>query len=390
MLYHPILGDFTPHFGSAAMILHISDCFAPRTGGIEIQVAALAAAQHRAGQAAEVVTATPAGPGAETASWPYPVHRISARLPGRLPVHPRAGHAIDRLLTACHPRVVHVHLGAASPFAWSALACARRRGIPAVATVHSMWDPVVRALYRLLSRTGHGPTAPVAVTTVSRSAARLIRQALPDVTPRVIPNGIDAAWWRSPGAAVERQDGRVHVVAVGRLVPRKEPMELLAALHSAHARMSRRGTALRATFAGAGPSAGPIQRYLRRNGMDSWIRLAGRLQPGEVRELLAGADLFVNPSRRESFGIAALEARTSGLPVLARAHTGVADFVRHNREGALCGHSAFALADEVLWLARTPGARRTLAAHNWETEPVHCTWPVVTEAFAHAYDEVTR
>ncbi|MFG2528373.1 glycosyltransferase family 4 protein [Streptomyces sp. NPDC048516] len=372
------------------MILHISDCFAPRTGGIEIQVAALAAAQHRAGQAAEVVTATPAGPGAETASWPYPVHRISARLPGQLPVHPRAGHAIDRLLTARHPRVVHVHLGAASPFAWAALACARRRGIPAVATVHSMWDPVVRALYRLLSRTGHGPTAPVAVTTVSRSAARLIRQALPDVTPRVIPNGIDAAWWRSPGAAVERQDGRVHVVAVGRLVPRKEPMELLAALHSAHARMSRRGTALRATFAGAGPSVRPIQRYLRRNGMDSWIRFAGRLQPWEVRELLAGADLFVNPSRRESFGIAALEARTSGLPVLARAHTGVADFVRHNREGALCGHSAFALADEVLWLARTPGARRTLAAHNWETEPVHCTWPVVTEAFAHAYDDVTR
>ncbi len=182
----------------------------------------------------------------------------------------------------------------------------------------------------------------------------------------------------------------MHVVAVGRLVPRKEPMELLAALHSAHTRMSRRGTALRATFAGAGPSAGPIQRYLRRNGMDSWIRLAGRLQPGEVRELLAGADLFVNPCRRESFGIAALEARTSGLPVLARAHTGVADFVRHNREGALCGHSAFALADEVLWLARTPGARSTLAAHNWETEPVHCTWPVVTEAFAHAYDDVAR
>ena len=137
--------------------------------------------------------------------------------------------------------------------------------------------------------------------------------------------------------------------------------------------MSRRGTALRATFAGAGPSAGPIQRYLRRNGMDSWIRLAGRLQPGEVRELLAGADLFVNPCRRESFGIAALEARTSGLPVLARAHTGVADFVRHNREGALCGHSAFALADEVLWLARTPGARSALAAHNWR--PSRCTAP---------------
>ncbi|WP_433857162.1 glycosyltransferase family 4 protein [Streptomyces kronopolitis] len=371
------------------MILHISDCFAPRTGGIEIQVAALAAAQHRAGQATEVATATPAAPGAPETPWPFPVHRLTARVPGQLPVHPRAGQAIDRLLTTRHPRVVHVHLGAASPFAWAALACARRRGIPAVATIHSMWDPVVRVMYRLLSRTGHGPAAPVAVTTVSRSAARLVRQALPDLAPRVIPNGIDAAWWRTRAAA-ERQDGRVHVVAVGRLVPRKEPMELLAALHSAHTRMSRQGTALRATFAGAGPSLRPIQRYLRRNGMDGWIRLVGRLQPREVRELLSEADLFVNASCRESFGIAALEARTSGLPVLARVHTGVADFVRHNREGALCGHSAFALADEVLWLARTPGARRSLAAHNWETEPVHCTWPVVTDAFAHAYDDVTR
>ncbi|MFC5719631.1 glycosyltransferase family 4 protein [Streptomyces gamaensis] len=371
------------------MILHVSDCFAPRTGGIETQVAALARAQQRSGRSVAVATATPAAPGTPEEHWPYPVHRLSARIPGQLPVHPRAGRELDRLLTAVRPKVVHTHLGAFSPFAWSALACAGRLGIPTVATVHSLWDPVVRATYRGLSRTGHAPTAPMVVTAVSRSAARTVRQALPDVAPLVVPNGIDPTWWLPHPRAEPRED-RLHVVSVGRLVPRKEPMELLEALRTAQPRLAGRGVALTATCVGTGPCLPAMRRYLDRHGMTGWVRLAGHRNPEGVRELLAGADLFVNSSCRESFGIAALEARTSGLPVLARARTGVADFVRGGREGSLCDHSTFALADELVWLGRTPRARHAMAVHNRETVAEHCTWPSVVEAFAHAYAEAVR
>ncbi|MER6074326.1 glycosyltransferase family 4 protein [Streptomyces sp. NPDC001817] len=370
------------------MILHISDCFAPRTGGIESQVIALAEAQYRSGQDVAVTTATPAV-GHSQGSWPYPVHRITARIPYQLPVHPRAGRELDRLLTGLAPRVVHVHVGAVSLFAWSALACVRRLQIPAVVTVHSTWGSVVRTLYRCLGRPVYGLSAPVAVTAVSRSAAGLIGKALPHLTPLVVPNGIDPVLWRGP-ARNGRDDDRVHVVSVGRLVPRKQPMELLAALRSAQSRLATRNVALRATVAGDGQCMAAMRRYVHRHDMADWVRLAGRIDASEVRRLLSEADLFVNASNHEAFGIAALEARTSGVPVLARAHTGVADFVRHNCEGALCRPSTFALCDELVWLARTPGARRRMADHNRETPPTPCTWPVVTDTFAHCYDAVAR
>ncbi|MFF2502233.1 glycosyltransferase family 4 protein [Streptomyces sp. NPDC058067] len=368
------------------MILHISDCFAPRTGGIESQVVALAEAQHRSGQDVAVATATPAA-GQGQGPWSYPVYRITARVPYQLPVHPRAGRELDRLLTGLAPRAVHVHVGAVSPFAWSALACVRRLGIPAVVTVHSTWGPVVRTLYRCLWRTANGPSAPLAVTAVSRLAAGLMGQALPHLTPLVVPNGIDPGLWRGP-ARDSRHDDRVHVVSVGRLVPRKQPMELLAALRSAQPRLATRNVALRATVAGDGQCMAAMHRYVHRHDMADWVRLAGRVDPSEVRRLLADADLFINASNHEAFGIAALEARTSGVPILARAHTGVADFVRHNREGVLCRASTSALSDDLVWLARTPGARRRMADHNRETPPTPCTWPVVTGAFAHCYDAV--
>ena len=79
---------------------------------------------------------------------------------------------------------------------------------------------------------------------------------------------------------------------------------------------------LRATVAGTGPALSMMQRYLRRHAMADVVRLVGRLDRGGVRTLLASADLFVNPTVRESFGIATLEARTAGVPVLARAGNG--------------------------------------------------------------------
>ena len=47
------------------------------------------------------------------------------------------------------------------------------------------------------------------------------------------------------------------------------------------------------------------------------MRLAGRVDRAELTEIYRRADLFLAPAYLESFGIAALEARCAGLPVVA-------------------------------------------------------------------------
>ncbi|GGM46629.1 glycosyl transferase [Longimycelium tulufanense] len=365
------------------MIVHVTDCFHPRLGGIEVQVGELAKAQIAAGEQVQVVTATP-DDGTRPSDLGYPVHRVVAPLPWELPLHPRAGRHLAELFRALRPDVVHVHVGAVSPFAWSAVRCALRHRLPTVVSVHSMWDPVTRGIYRTFEGLTRWSGARMVVAAVSSAAAQLVHQAAPRARVTVVPNGITPDDWRT---TARERDGAVHVVAVGRLAPRKQPMTLLEVLRAAHARLGGR-VPLRATIAGSGPATGMMERYLGRHGMTGWVRRAGRLGRDGVRALLSTADVFVNPTVRESFGIAALEARTAGVPVVARAGTGVADFVCHEREGLLCLNPN-EMVNAIVRLAAEPELRMRIASHNRSTPPEHCTWPAVTEAFRRCYAQAT-
>ncbi|GAA3242524.1 glycosyltransferase family 4 protein [Actinocorallia longicatena] len=340
----------------------MSDCFLPRLGGIEVQVDDLARAQRATGHEVRVATATPgeALPG---------LVRVGARLPWALPV---LG-SVRRIVADFQPDVVHVHTGVVSPFAWRAMRDCR--SVPTVVTVHSLWGrPTGLAHRRIIP-----PEA--AVTTVSEAAAVPIRRTLGGEV-HVVPNGIDTGPWREIRPWLPT--GAVHVVAVGRLAPRKEPFTLLRVLRSAGARAP-----IRVTIVGDGPAAGAIRRYLRRYRMEGWVKLTGRLDRSEVREVLASADVFVAPARRESFGLAALEARLAGVPVVAHAASGVADFVRPGREGLLGANTA-ELSHALVRMVTDHDLRHTIASANRSTDSDGCTWPAVLGAFDRIYGTVAR
>lgn len=366
------------------MIVHVTDCFHPRLGGIEIQVGELARAQRDRGETVQVITATPARGAASRCDYGYPVHRVVAPLPWELPVHPRAGAHLVELFRQLRPDAVHVHLGSVSPFAWSAVSCALRCNLPTVVTVHSMWGWASRGMYRFLDRLTSWSDSPLVVTAVSTVAANLITKTALSLTVTVVPNGISPQAWRRPADHHESHNDDVHIVAVGRLAPRKQPVALLHTLHAARRRIDRR-VALRATVAGAGPAMPVMRAYLRRHSMTDWVRLTGPLDRDAVHCLLQSADLFVNPAVHESFGIATLEARTAGVPVIARAGNGVSEFIKHGQEGLLCD-SSDALVDAIVHLVRNAETRHRILTHNSTTQPTNCTWPVVTAAFARCYD----
>ncbi|WP_308250735.1 glycosyltransferase [Nonomuraea rhizosphaerae] len=363
----------------------MSDCYLPRLGGIEVQVADLVRTQREAGHEVEVATATRGErlPG---------VHRIVARMPFDLPVHPFGVGHLTRRLTSSRPEVVHVHMGAVSPFAWMGVRAARRAGLPCVVTVHSMWDPVTRGVYRLLRLAYGWQHWGLVATTVSNAAAVPIRSvAGPDVPVHVVSNGLDLSGWRlfaretdSPEKRAEPRD-EVHVVAVGRLAPRKQPVRLLRLLRMARSRVPA-SVPMRATVIGDGPARAQMERYLARHGMSDWVSLPGRYTREQIAKVLESADVFVAPAPRESFGIAALEARAAGLPVVARAQSGVADFVSNGTEGLL-GRSLDDLAAAVARLATDSGLRRRIIAHNREVPPAAGSWPTVLEGFDRAYGQ---
>ena len=208
-------------------VLIVSDCYAPRLGGIETQVRDLARNLKLAGHEPAVVTATPVGDGRGRSverTDGFPVYRTTVHLPSELPVHPRAGRELDDLLSRLRPDVVHAHVGVVSPFAWSGIAAARRAGLPLSVTFHCVlgpWASIAGVLgraspVRLWQRGGADLTA------VSSMLAAQVQRAGAHDPVTVLPNGIAVEEWHleRPGPQERRPHRPVTVVASLRWVER--------------------------------------------------------------------------------------------------------------------------------------------------------------------------
>jgi glycosyltransferase involved in cell wall biosynthesis len=313
-----------------------------------------------------------------------PVHRVTADLPYELPLHPRPGREVLRVVEEAGVDVVHLHVGVLAQFAQGAAQALVRAGVPLVVTVHSLWGPAT-GLFRvadLLVRWGEWP---VVLTAVSEAAARPVRAALRGRTEvGVLPNGIDVGEWRVD--PVPRPPGEVVVASAMRLAPRKRPLPLLEALREVHVGLPSR-IRLRAVVAGDGPQRRAMERYRDRHDL-RWVELPGRLGAAQLRDLYARADVYAAPAVLEAFGIATLEARAAGLPVVARAGTGVEEFVTDGVEGLLApSDGTFAAA--LHRLVADPALRTRMAAHNRAVPPA-VGWDEVVRRSLEAYERAAR
>ena len=331
----------------------------PRLGGIEMQVHDLAQRLQRAGHEVVVITPTP---GPELIDG-IRVHRMDVPLlPFDIPFTPATFRGVSELLQRERVDVAHFHGGIASPLAFIAAASAQADGIPTVITTHCLWS-YAAPIFALLDRRFHWTRWPVVLSAVSDVAAAPIRKiAGPEVEVAVVPNGIDnAAWAVTP---LPRDVGTVTLVSVMRLAPRKRPRHLLQMIHRVRERLPA-DVRLKVQIIGEGPERASLEKYLRPTSLTDVVELVGRRTRDEIRDAFARADVFVAPANLESFGIAALEARCAGLPVVAMARTGIREFVANGREGLLA-QSDRDMVEQLLRLIRDPELRQRIATHNRE------------------------
>lgn len=86
-------------------------------------------------------------------------------------------------------------------------------------------------------------------------------------------------------------------------------------------------------FIGDGPERAAATELASTLGVLEDIVFLGKLE--SVAELLSCADLFLLPSEQESFGLVALEALASGVPVVGTGGSGLAEVVDHGVTGFL-------------------------------------------------------
>ncbi len=102
---------------------------------------------------------------------------------------------------------------------------------------------------------------------------------------------------------------------------------------------------------------------MREHALDDTITFTGRLDRGGIRDVFARSDVYLQPSVKESFGLAALEARAAGLPVVARTQTGTTQFIHDGVQGLLAADDS-GLARALVTLGRDRELLASITAHN--------------------------
>jgi glycosyltransferase involved in cell wall biosynthesis len=209
--------------------------------------------------------------------------------------------------------------------------------------------PAQIALQRQAYRCAH------AVVANSRAAARqLEHEGLSSSRIRIVPNGISMD--RFPPRPVLLRPATT-IVTVANLRAEKAHDVLIAAA----ARLARRHPQLRFLVAGDGPRAAELRALAARLGVDRRVEFLGHRE--DVPALLAGADVFVLPSRSEAFPNGAIEAMAAGLPVVASRVGGLLDLVDEGRTGLLVPpDDPAALASAIESLVASPARAAGIGA----------------------------
>lgn len=274
-----------------------------------------------------------------------------------------------------------VWFGAAAPLALMGAAARRAGATRIVASTHGHevgWSmlPGARQVLRRI-----GDTADV-VTYISDYTLRRFRRAFgPHPEFRHLPSGVDVDWFR-PATPEEKAATRGRhgagplVVCVSRLVPRKGQDMLIRAWP----RILERHPTARLLIVGSG-SHGSALRRLAAPLADAVV-FTGPLPTGELRSLLASADVFAMPARTrgggldvEGLGIVYLEAQACGLPVIAGDSGGAPETVTPDTGLVVDGRSEEELASALLMLLDDPrhaaalgeaGRRHAVSSWTWD------------------------
>jgi N-acetyl-alpha-D-glucosaminyl L-malate synthase BshA len=207
---------------------------------------------------------------------------------------------------------------------------------------------------------------------------------------RVIPNFLDCAEYsRRPDEALRAKfctnaECESIVVHVSNFRPVKRVDRVVEIF-----RRIRATVRARLVMIGDGPERVPVERQVEEAGLADMVDFVG--EQYDLVPWLSSADLFLLPSAQESFGLAALEAMSCGVPVVASRVGGLPEVITDGVTGFVCeGDDLDGMAARSVRILTDPALRSTIGeAAAADVHRRFCTERIVPQYEAY-YEDVLR
>ncbi len=232
--------------------------------------------------------------------------------------------------------ILHVHY--AIPHAYAAYMAKK------ILIESGVYVPIVTTLHGTdITLVGSHPFYKPAVTfSINKSdAVTAVSQSLKDDTMRlfdikndinVVPNFIDLDKYKSSYTDCQRaimaDDDEKIITHISNLRPVKRAQDVISIFYNIQKEMPAK-----LMLVGEGPDRESIEARCLELGIMDKVIFFGK--SNEINKILCFSDLFLLPSKTESFGLAALEAMASGVPVISSNTGGIPEVNVHGVSGYL-------------------------------------------------------
>ncbi len=378
-------------------ILFISDVYFPRVNGVSTSIQTFR--QELASLGHETFLIAPAYPGGHPDD--PSILRVASR---RVPRDPE-----DRLMKWSRLRRMREHLGERcfdvihiqTPFLahYAGIALARRWGIPAIATYHTLFEEYLhhyaslfprsatRALARGFSRSQCN--ALDAVIVPSTAMKTMLGRYGVQTPMTVVPTGIRLAEFSyGDGARFRVQHGiephRRIALFVGRVAFEKNIEFLLRMLPRVRDQIPQ----ILLLICGEGPAQRALASLVHALGLRDHVRFVAYLdRANALLDCYRAADVFVFASRTETQGLVLLEAMALGVPVVSTAVMGTREIVGPGKGAVVSAEDEREFAAAVVRVLSDDALRERLSAEALQFAK---TWsaPVMAVRLHAAYQEV--
>ena len=167
-------------------------------------------------------------------------------------------------------------------------------------------------------------------------------------------------------------EGKVNLLAVGAVIPRKNYRGLIEALDGI------RASDWHLTIAGSttrhDACVSKVREAIERSGLQSRISLTGEVSDSALNELYAQSDAFVMPSLFEGYGMVLCEASARGLPIVCTTSGAMSDTVPDAAALKVAPDDLIGLRDAIRRIIEDDMLRQRLADASWQAGQSLPTW----------------
>jgi glycosyltransferase involved in cell wall biosynthesis len=142
----------------------------------------------------------------------------------------------------------------------------------------------------------------------------------------IIPNGVDTEKFYPDSS---KRPSRLRIIFAGRLVIQKDPFTFLEAIRL----FSKENKDFEVRIAGDGNLRQRMERFVVSHGLEDHVTFLGKVPRDEMAGEYQAAHVMVAPSLNEGMSIAALEALSCGVYLIATRASGFEEMIREGVNG---------------------------------------------------------